>query len=306
MILCAGESLIDMVPDTAGRFAALAGGAVYNTAVALGRLGEDTGYLWPISRDGFGPLLRRPLTEAGVDTSLCPCSDLPTTLAVVSLEGAEARYSFYDRDTAGRMFSAADLPATLPPQVQALFVGGISLVGDPCGATVETLVSRHHRQCAVMIDPNIRAGFIPDAAVFRARLARLLAMADIVKVSSDDLAWLYPGATPETAAAILRDEGASIVLCTGGASGAIAFGPHGVIVKASAVAVTPVDTIGAGDTFNAGVIAGLRRQGVLSKPGLEDITGSQLLAALQLGARAASITVSRAGANPPWAHELPG
>ena len=302
MILCSGEALIDMVPED-GVFRPLAGGAVYNTAIALGRLGEPTSYLWPISRDSFGDLLLRPLTEAGVDTGLCPRSDRLTTLALVTLAGGEARYAFYDEGSAGRMLSPDDIPA-LPAQTEAIFAGGISLVPDPCGAAIEALIQRNHAKLPVMVDPNIRPFFISDEKAYRARLARILPLADIVKLSADDLEWLYPGFGIEDAARQVLALGARIVLQTGGASGARAIW-SGETVEAPAIRTQVADTIGAGDTFNAGVLASLRRQGILSKSGIAAITGQQLHAALSLGAQAAAITVSRPGANPPWAHEMP-
>ena len=284
MILCTGESLIDMVPDGAGSFRPLSGGAVYNTTIALGRLGQPTGYFWPISRDPFGEQLLRPLAEAGVDIALCPRTDRLTTLAFVTLTGGEARYAFYDEGSAGRMLRPEDLP-TLPGSVTALFAGGISLVPDPCGAAVETLIDREHDRLPVMLDPNIRPFFIQDAEAYRARLNRLIPMADIVKLSGDDLEWLYPDDKPEDAARRVLDLGPAIVLQTGGASGARALW-SGETVSAPAIRVEVADTIGAGDTFNAGVLASLNEQKVLSKDGL------------------AAITVSRHGANPPWAHDL--
>ncbi|RNF34881.1 carbohydrate kinase family protein [Paracoccus methylarcula] len=302
MILCSGESLIDMVPE-GDTFRPLAGGAVYNTAIALGRLGTPTGYLWPISRDPFGELLLAPLTEAGVDTGLCPRSDRLTTLALVTLSDGDAVYSFYDEGSAGRMLSPDDIP-TLPDRIEAIFAGGISLVPDPCGAAVETLIERNHDRLPVMIDPNIRPFFISDADAFRARLHRILPQADIVKLSTDDLEWLHPGLAPEDAARKVLELGPRIVLLTGGASGARALW-SGETVSAPAIRTDVADTIGAGDTFNAGVLASLRRQGVLSKNGIAGITGEQIHAALTLGAQAAAITVSRPGANPPWAHEMP-
>ncbi|MDP0927771.1 carbohydrate kinase [Paracoccus onubensis] len=302
MILCSGEALIDMVPEN-GVFRPLAGGAVYNTAIALGRLGEPTAYLWPISRDSFGEVLLRPLTEAGVDTGLCPRSDRLTTLALVTLAGGEARYAFYDEGSAGRMLSPDEIPA-LPAQTEAIFAGGISLVPDPCGAAIEALIQRNHAKLPVMVDPNIRPFFIKDEQAYRARLARILPQADIVKLSADDLEWLYPGFGIEDAARQVLALGARIVLQTGGASGARAIW-SGETVEAPAIRTSVADTIGAGDTFNAGVLASLRRQGILSKPGIAAITGDQLHAALGLGAQAAAITVSRPGANPPWAHEMP-
>ncbi|MTH33926.1 carbohydrate kinase [Paracoccus limosus] len=301
MILCAGESLIDMVPE-AGHYRPLAGGAVYNTAIALGRLGAPTGYFWPISRDAFGEQLLRPLAEAQVDTSLCPRSDRLTTLAFVTLIGGEARYSFYDEGSAGRMLAPEDLPATLD-DISALFIGGISLVPDPCGGSIESLVARLPAHVPVMLDPNIRPFFITDAAAYRARLERLFARADIVKLSGDDLDWLMPGASfPEAAAAILA-KGAKLVLQTGGESGATAHWRHEPI-SAPATRVEVADTIGAGDTFNAGVLSALHQAGALTRDGIANLDADTLLQALRLGTRAAAITVSRPGANPPWAQEL--
>ena len=301
MILCAGESLIDMVPEN-GAFRPLAGGAVYNTAIALGRLGQDTGYLWPISRDPFGDVIMRPLAEAGVNIDLCPRTDRLTTLALVTLTNGEALYSFYDEGSAGRMMTSEDI-APLPDSITALFAGGISLVPDPCGAAIEALIAQHHDRLPVMIDPNIRPFFITDPDSYRARLDRMLPMADIVKLSADDLGWLYPGMSPEDAALKVLATGPKMVLQTGGEAGAKAIW-DGPTVSAPAVRTTVSDTIGAGDTFNAGVLASFDRQGVLTKSGLASVTADQIHTALTLGAKAAAVTVSRPGANPPWAHEM--
>lgn len=301
MILCAGESLIDMVPQADGALRPLAGGAVYNTALALGRLGAPTAYLWPISRDGFADMLLAPLAAAGVDTAACPRTDRPTTLAVVSLSGGDARYSFYDEGSAGRMFAPQDLPP-LPQGLAALFVGGISLVPDPCGATVETLASGAAAAgIPVMLDPNIRPFFVGDEAAYRARLDRLFGTASIVKLSGDDLDWLWPGDSAETAAERLIARGVRLVLTTGGAAGAVG---HTAALRhaAPAVQVNVADTIGAGDTFNAGVLDALHRAGALGA--LDGLDGPTLSAALTHAARVAAVTVSRPGANPPWVHEL--
>ncbi|AUH34332.1 carbohydrate kinase family protein [Paracoccus tegillarcae] len=301
MILCTGESLIDMVPDD-GCFRPLAGGAVYNTTVALGRLGVPTAYFWPISRDPFGEQLLRPLVEAAVDIDLCPRTDRPTTLAFVTLTGGEARYSFYDEGSAGRMLATDDLPA-LPADISALFAGGISLVPDPCGAAVEALITREAARLPVMLDPNIRPFFIQDEAAYRARLSRLIPQADIVKLSGDDLEWLHPEKSHEDAARHVLDQGPRVVLQTGGSAGARAYWA-GETVFAPSVRTEVADTIGAGDTFNAGVLASLMQQGMLKKSALGELTTDHLNKALTLGAQAAAVTVSRHGANPPWAHEM--
>lgn len=302
MILCAGESLIDMVPQD-GTFTPHLGGAVYTTTVALGRLGRPTAYLWPLSRDPFGEQLSHRLQEAGVRTDLCPRTHRLTTLALVTLDNGNARYSFYDEGSAGRLFSQEDLP-DLPSEVEALFVGGISLVPDPCGATIEQLVSQNHHDLPVMMDPNIRPFFVNDAEAFRARLDRLLAMADIVKLSSDDIDWLFPDLSPEQAARSLLSSGPKMVLHTAGEHGATAYW-SGEPVNVKSLRATVVDTIGAGDTFNAGFLAGLHRQGALNKQGLNNLEPEVIRNALTTAAQAAAIVVSRAGANPPWAHEMP-
>lgn len=303
MILCAGESLIDMVEQD-GLFRPLPGGSVYNTALALGRLGARTAYLWPLSQDRFGATLRAPLAEAGVDTSLCPRTDRLTTLAFVSLTNGEARYSFYDEGSAGRMFAPDDIPA-LPDGIGALFIGGISLVPDPCGATIETLARDLGARLPVMLDPNIRPFFIPDPKAYRARLDRLLGLARIVKLSADDRGWLMPGTGAAEAAGRLLAQGAAAVLTTEGAQGATAYLADGTTIRVSARPVTVADTIGAGDTFNAGVLAALAAAGALGPQGWRAPDAGLWRRALELGVQAAAVTVSRAGANPPWRHELP-
>lgn len=302
MILCAGEALIDMVPQS-GTFTPHLGGAVFNTTVALGRLGQPTGYLWPLSRDPFGEQLSTRLREAGVSVDLCPRTHRLTTLALVTLDDGDARYSFYDEGSAGRLFAQEDLPE-LPSEVEALFVGGISLVPDPCGATIELLVSQNHHNLPVMMDPNIRPFFVNDAEAFRARLDRLLAMADIVKLSTDDIEWLFPALSPEQAAQSLLTSGLKMVLHTAGAKGATAYWSDESVNVQSMRSVV-VDTIGAGDTFNAGFLAGMYHQGALNKQSLNNLEAEVIRNALKTAVQAAAIVVSRAGANPPWAHEMP-
>ena len=304
MILCMGEALIDMIPEPGGGYQPQPGGAVYNTAVALGRLGAPTSFLWPISRDDFAGLLLPPLIEAGVDISACPRSDRPTTLAFVTFAQGEARYSFRDEGSAGRMFAPPDLPP-VPADMEALFIGGISLAADPCGATVETFATRAAAASVpVMLDPNPRPAFITDEPAYRARLDRLFGLSAIVKLSADDCAWLWPGRGEEAVAADLLARGVCLVLITRGAGGATATTPcHHVDLPAEPVTVA--DTIGAGDSFDAGLLDALRQQGALGAGGkLADLDEAALASALGRASRVAAVTVSRLGANPPWAHEL--
>ncbi len=168
MILSCGEALIDMLPreTTLGEpaFSPYAGGAVFNTAIALGRLGAPSGFFTGLSTDLFGEILDQTLAASRVDTALCARSARPTTLAFVKLVNGQATYAFYDENTAGRLLSEADLPA-LPDSIGTLFFGGISLVNDPAASSYEALQTRAARDGRVtMIDPNIRPGFITDAA----------------------------------------------------------------------------------------------------------------------------------------------
>lgn len=301
MILCCGEALIDMLPRTTtegeGAFAPHAGGAVFNTAIALGRLGTPTGYFGGLSHDLFGQLLENNLAASNVDSRLAPRSDRPTTLAFVTLTDGQAQYAFYDENTAGRMMRADDLPA-LGDDVDALFFGGISLVGEPAADAYKALALHEASRLPVMIDPNIRPGFITDEARYRARLDAMLAVSDIVKISDEDLHWL--GTTPE---GLLASGGPKLVLMTRGAQGVEAHISSGSFEVPAQKALV-VDTVGAGDTFNAGLLAGLSREGLLSKAAIASANPDMLRPAIELGARAAAVTVSRAGANPPWAEEL--
>jgi fructokinase len=306
MILCCGEALIDMLPrrTEAGEdaFAPYAGGAVFNTAIALGRLGRPTGFFSGLSTDLFGDLLARTLAQSDVVSDLAVRSDRPTTLAFVRLVNGHASYAFYDENTAGRMLSPADLPA-LPDSVGALFFGGISLVVEPCAAAYEALMLREAGSRVTMIDPNIRPGFIRDADAYRARIARMIAAADIVKLSDEDLHWLEgPGDTDAQAAALLT-RGPKLVCITRGAEGVSGYAT-GRRIDVAAERATVVDTVGAGDTFNAGLLAALDRAGLLTKGAVATLTDAAIRDALALGAKAAAVTVSRAGANPPWADEL--
>ncbi|WP_322891500.1 MULTISPECIES: carbohydrate kinase [unclassified Yoonia] len=301
MILCCGEALIDMLPreTAAGEacFAPHAGGAVFNTAIALGRLGAPVQFFSGLSSDLFGTILRDQLAASGVDASPAAISDRPTTLAFVTLTNGHASYAFYDESTAGRMLTPADLPDT---QAEALFFGGISLVVEPCAAAYETLMLREAPRAVTMIDPNIRPGFIKDEPAYRARLDRMLAVADIIKISDEDLAWI----SGDTDAAALRAKtGAAVVLLTRGADGVTVVTAAGNF-DVPAVKATVVDTVGAGDTFSAGFLANLDAQGLLTKAALATADRDALTAATAFGARVAAITVSRAGANPPWASEL--
>ncbi len=306
MIVCCGEALIDMLPrltaDGENAFAPHPGGAVFNTAIALGRLGSSVGFLSGLSTDFFGAQLRASLESSGVAADHVVFSDRPTTLAFVRLVQGQASYAFYDENTAGRLLSPGDLPP-LADSVDALFFGGISLIAEPCGSSYEALMSREAPRRLTMIDPNVRPGFVSDERAYRERIARLLAMADVVKVSDEDLTWLEgPGAVDSMARGLLTC-GPKLVIVTHGGEGVTGY-TAGYTVSVAAKTATVVDTVGAGDTFNAGFMALLQARGLLNKASLASLAEQDAREALDFGASAAAITVSRAGANPPWRAEL--
>lgn len=308
MILCCGEALIDMIPaPTAGGqegFVPHTGGAVFNTAIALGRLGVRTGLLTGLSTDRFGQQLAEALADSHVDSSLAVLSERPTTLAFLRLAEGHATYSFFDENSAGRMLAPEDMPA-LPAEVTSLFFGGISLACEPGADAYAALLAREAGGRVVMLDPNIRPGFIRDIDRYRLRLGRMLAQADIVKVSDEDLNWIEPApiSMKEKVQALLK-AGPAIVILTRGSEGATGILAGGAEVQVPAATAKISDTVGAGDTFNAGVLAKLSEMDQLRKADLRALSPDALREALTHGAKAAAVTVARVGANPPWAGEL--
>ncbi|NOE19606.1 carbohydrate kinase [Ruegeria atlantica] len=308
MILCCGEALIDMIPtpSNAGSdgFVPHSGGAVFNTAIALGRLGVQTGMLTGLSGDMFGQQLSEALKASHVDTSHVITSERPTTLAFVRLQDGHATYDFYDESTAGRMLTPQDLP-DLSPEVSALYFGGISLACEPGANAYAALLEREGKNRAVMLDPNIRPQFIQDIRSYRGRLNRMMSAADILKVSDEDLNWIVPSPLSlNKKVELVIEMGPSVVILTRGGEGATGFLADGTEVTVPAHRVEICDTVGAGDTFNAGFLAKLSELGALQKTNLRGVPLETVEQALEHGAKVAAVTVSRAGANPPWANEL--
>jgi Sugar kinases, ribokinase family len=306
MILCCGEALIDMLPreTTLGEkgFAPYAGGAVFNTAIALGRLGQPTGFFTGLSDDMMGDILRETLAQSNVDASFSAVSSRPTTIAFVKLVNGQASYAFYDEGTAGRMLSLDDLPA-LGDDCEAMHFGAISLIPEPCGSTYEALMAREQTKRVISFDPNIRPGFIKDKQKHLDRVRRMAAMSDIIKFSDEDLEWFGMQGDHDTLARHWLDAGAKLVVLTRGAEGATGY-TRGFKTSVPSERVTVVDTVGAGDTFDAGILASFKMQDLLTKEKIAALTEDQVNKALALGAKAAAVTVSRAGANPPFAHEI--
>lgn len=306
MILCCGEALIDMLPrdTTLGEkgFAPYAGGAIFNTAIALGRLGIPTAFFTGIADDMMGEILLDTLKASNVDYSPCAITPRPSTIAFVKLVNGQATYAFYDEGTAGRMITTGDLPA-LGDDCEALHFGAISLIPSPCGETYEALLDREAEKRVISLDPNIRSGFIKDKPAHMARIKRMAAKSDIVKFSDEDLEWFGLEGDHDALATHWLNHGAKLVVITKGAEGATGYTSARKVTVPSE-RVTVVDTVGAGDTFDAGVLASLKMDNLLTKAKVANLDEKALGNALALGAKAAAVTVSRAGANPPWAHEI--
>ncbi len=306
MIVCCGEALIDFLPrktvEGAAAYQPFCGGSVYNTAIALGRLGVSTGFFNGLSTDFFGDMLRDGLAASKVDLRYVKVWDKPSTLAFVKLNGGHARYSFFDDNSAGRMLTKKDWPK-LDAKVKALHFGSISLIPEPGGSTLEALMKREAKSRVISLDPNIRPGQIKNRRAHLSRLSRMIAMADIVKISDEDVMWMTGKNEYAGLAKKWLKSGAKIVVVTKGGAGVEAFTKDFSIAQ-KAVKVKVADTVGAGDTFTAGLLAALTRARLLDKKKLATISQDNLAAALAFAAKAAAVTVSRPGADPPWAKEL--
>jgi fructokinase len=301
LIVVAGEALIDLVPAGDDMLAAHPGGGPYNTARALGRLERPVAYLGRISTDRFGARLASALATDGVRLDAHVRTDDPTTLALVELdEHGSGRYRFYDEGTAAPGLTASDALSALPDGVAFLHVGTLGLVLEPMAAALEALAGDLSGRALVMVDPNCRPAVIADPAGYRARLTRVLAFADVVKVSEEDLAWLAPGVPAAGAARALLGQGPAVVLLTLGGEGALVLSGDGE-EQVAAPPVEVVDTIGAGDAFSGGWLAWWSER-ELGRAELAD--AGRVAEATRFACLVAARTCARAGASPPWRAEL--
>lgn len=317
MILVCGEALIDLFvgadDGTALAARAVPGGSPFNVAIALARLGSASAYCGGLSTDRFGETLAGRLARDGVDTRFAPRLAAPTTVSVVAQRpNGDVSYAFHGHGAADRSLGTADLPETLPESVAALTFGSYSIGVDPAGAAYLALARRETGRRVISLDPNLRAMVTPDLAAWRTRFADFLATAAIVKASAEDVADGF-GIDPDDAGALARlaadwlAAGPCLVVVTHGARGADAWlrsagGIDHVFVPGRAVVVA--DTVGAGDTLHAGLLAALDARGLLSHDGLARLDAATVADALAFATVAASITCERAGANPPTRAEV--
>jgi fructokinase len=302
VIVVGGEALVDVVDDH-GLPTPVPGGGPFNTAIAFGRLGIPVAYLGTLSHDDYGGLLARLLIEAGVDMSLVRWSDAPTPLAVVRRQdGGENTYTFDLTGTSLTDFPPEAMPA-LPETVWAIHVGTLGLAVDPPAAAYEALLDREAGRRAIVLDPNVRPAVFGDQAAYRARFERLAMLTDVVKLSDDDAEWIYPELERADILERILGLGPRLVAMTMGALGAVAVSRDGT-ARVPAVPVTVVDTVGAGDSFGAALIAALVERDALEPGATRPLDDSLLEEALEYAVTASAITCTRRGAVPPSRAEI--
>ena len=308
MIICCGESLIDMISvANAGNesvYAGLTGGAIFNTSIALGRLDVPVGLISGVSTDLFGEKIKKDLTESNVNIKLLIRNEKPTTLAFVDVKNGQANYTFYDENSAGNSIHYSDFP-NIPKIANTLCFGGISLCTEPAASAYEKLFIQEIKNKVLFLDPNIRSTFISDEISYRKRLNKMISSSDILKVSDEDLDWIVTsGSSINEKIEKLHNLGAKLIIVTKGAEGVAAYVKNKKVINLPAQKVNVIDTVGAGDTFNAGFLAKLSKLKLLSKSNIKNLSSKQISMALEYGIKAASITVSRKGANPPLLSEI--
>jgi len=310
MIICAGESLIDMVSSSEqkgeAQYTPHVGGSILNSARALGRLEADTYYCGAVSNDTFGGLILDCLRDSKVQEDFIINTNRPTTLAYADVTDGAAKYTFVDEHSAGRLIDKE----TLKPYVnkiknaKALLVGGISLQAEPCGSSWQWLVEQVTGGCIIYFDTNIRPDFIEDKVKYLKRFERLTKIADIVKISEQDYNYLYGKEDFKKVTAQWLENGVKLIVLTLGEKGVKAIYDGGKEISVGTEEVKVIDTIAAGDSFNAGLLFELDKQKMLDQEKLASIETSELKKALTFANQVASFTVTQKGANPPWMYQI--
>ena len=308
MILVGGENLMDMIQidnqNENALFEAVPGGSPYNLAMAAGRQGVKVGYVTPISKDKNGEQLAQNLFKSNVSL-LGPRVTAPTSLAMVHIEDAIPSYSFYREETAERLVTLDSLSKNLTSEVSIFHIGSLALTGGEDALVWEEFVKRtRENNVKVSLDPNVRPSLIAEPDVYRQRIKNLMTEVDILKLSDEDLLWLFNDSADETNAlaeleVIARAE---ILIVTKGSLGSAIFHEK----KWHEITSHPVeklsDTVGAGDTFMASVLAWVMKKEKLNELALLELNEKKEL--LNYAAKAAALNCEKQGCNPPWENEL--
>jgi fructokinase len=311
-VVVAGDALVDLTPATTTRgtvaYEPHPGGSCLNVAVGLARLDVPTAFLGRLSRDAFGVLLRDHLAASRVLDGWCVDTDDLSTLAFVHLSpDGQATYSFHAEGAADRGLRPEHLHGLpgggSPPPRAALHVGSIALVFEPVASTLEGLLRREARARLISLDPNIRPALIADRDAYLRRFATWTTAADVVKVSAEDLAWLYPDIPEDDVVADWLAASVSLVLVTHGAAGARAA-TASASVRVPAPETRVVDTVGAGDAFTAGALAFLHEMDALDRAAVQALDAASLERLLHFACRVAAHTCTSRGADPPRRAQL--
>lgn len=301
MVTVLGEALVDIIVDPQGEVTSVVGGAPLNTARTLARLGVASTFLGGVSTDAFGNRIRRLLESDGVELGLGEQVPEPTTLAIAQIDASgAATYRFLMEGTSAAAVTPQMALAHAAADTSVIHVGTLGLVLQPLADASVALVQAAGGDVIVMVDPNCRPSVMTGSAVFATSLQAVLARADIVKVSGDDLEFMFPGTDTMTAARALHEQTHGVVLFTDGANAVHVIDAAGEsVVEVPRVSV--VDTVGAGDSFSGGFLAYWMRQGL----GRQDLANhAMVVKATEFGVAVAGITCQRPGADPPYANEV--
>lgn len=302
MITVVGECLVDLIEDPSGEVIAHPGGSPANVAVALARLGQPTTLLTQLGDDAQGRLLRAHLARSGVRLDAASVPDLPTTSLARTLVGPDGQAG-YDFRIAWRSFPAL---TGVGAGARCLHTGSLATVLGPGADDVLALVRARRATMMISYDPNCRPSLMGERSTVRRRVEDLVAMSDVVKVSLDDLAWLYPERAHASVGREWLNLGATLVVVTLGDGGAWAVTRRGE-AHVDARPVHVVDTVGAGDAFTAGLLAALSERhllGAARRAALRDVDRDTLTAVLATATHVAALTCGRRGADPPSQAEL--
>jgi fructokinase len=297
-----GEALVDLVPrGQPGDYRAHAGGSPFNVAVGLARLGNRTALMARLADNAFGRLLRDAAAAEGIDLTAAPRATEPTTLAVVSVDRpGHATYDFYLEGTADWQWTAGELNG-LPAGTDVLHFGSIASWTAPGREPIDQVAARARAARGVLVsyDPNVRPAVLGDRVRGRELVERSVRHAHVVKASREDLEWLYPSDSVDEIAPHWNELGASLVVITDGADGAIAHRAGAAPLRRPGRAAEVVDTIGAGDAFTAGLLGAMVRRGLHAPEHVAAMSETALAEVIDDAVLVSSVTCERAGADPP-------
>lgn len=305
MFLCCGDALFDLFSEPTNTVGSVSlnghvGGSPLNVANGLARLGNPAGYLCKNSTDMFGQRIKQFLIDNAVSPDWIIETNLNSTLAIVETgSNGSAEYVFYTDNTADLSMTEAELPTSLPDAVKVIHVGSYSTAVAPTANTLATLIHREKTQRVISYDPNIRASIEPDIDVWRERFSTLASASDFIKASDEDIETLFGSQMSlENFATDTLQLGASLVVVTRGPNGATLYCQNGNQASASGLDVSVVDTVGAGDTFQAASLHWLEDNNLIDN-GTLHINDIDLNALVTFAVQAAAITCTRRGADLP-------